>query len=86
MTTDKNNKAQERQMTVIAIFLAFFIFSSALVRLFACTHTWLLTILMMGAVMCLGVGGALFIKATWTRIDENRDKKHWALLDSRLLN
>ena len=86
MTTDKNNKVLEPKMTVIAICLAFFIFSSALVRLFACTHTWLLTILMMGAVMCLGVGGALLIKATWTRIDENSNKSVRSVLDSPLLN
>lgn len=84
--TDKNNKALEPRMTVIAICLAFFVFSSAMVRLFAGSHTWLLTILMMGAVMCLGIGGALLIKASWTRIDENRDKGARSVLDSPLLN
>ena len=86
MTTDKNNKVLEPRMTVIAICLAFFIFSSAMVILLASSHTWLLTTLMMGAVMCLGVGGALFIKATWTRIDENSNKSVRSVLDSPLLN
>lgn len=86
MTTDKNNKVLEPRMTVIAICLAFFIFSSAMVILLASSHTWLLTTLMMGAVMCLGVGGALLIKATWTRIDENRNKRVRSVLDSPLLN
>lgn len=86
MTTYKNNKATEQRMTAIAICLAFCIFSSALVKLFASSHTWLLAILMMGAVMCLGLGGALLIKESWTRIDENRNKGRWSVLDSRLLN
>lgn len=86
MNTDKNKKALGLRITATAISLAVFTIGSMLVSLFGRQHVTLLAILMTGAIVSLAMGGAFFIKATWTRIDENRDKKHWALLDSRLLN
>ena len=51
-----------------------------------CQATWLTTIQLLAAITALAIGGAFFIKATWIRNDENRDKKHWSILDARLLN
>ena len=53
---------------------------------FASNVEWLMATLMIAAIALMGLGGALFIKATWIRNEENRDKKHWDILDSRLLN
>ena len=47
---------------------------------------WLKATLMISGILFMGLSGALFIKATWTRNDSNRKKKHWSLLDSRLIN
>ena len=53
---------------------------------FASNVEWLMATLMIAAIILMGLGGAFFIKATWIRNDENRDKKHWGMLDSRLMN
>lgn len=47
---------------------------------------WLMATLMIAAIILMGLGGAFFIKATWIRNDENRGKKHWDILDSKLMN
>ena len=47
--------------------------------------TWLTTLQLVAAITALAIGGAFFIRATWIRNDENRDKTHWSILDSRLL-
>jgi hypothetical protein len=86
MTTDKNKRALGQKLAVIAVALAVFTVSSVMVRLFASSHTWILTALLMGAIASLGVGGAFFIKASWTHIDESRAKSRWTILDSPLLN
>ena len=86
MDTDKKKNALGLRITATAVSLAVFTIGSMLVSLFARQHVTLLATLMTGAIVSLAVGGALFIKATWTRFDENRDKSHWNLLDSRLLN
>ena len=83
MTSDNNKKALEQKLAVLAVCLALFAFCSVLVRLFASSHTWLLAALMMGGVMCLGIGGALFIKDT--SVKDDREKSHWSALDSRML-
>ena len=83
MTSGNNKKAVEQRMAVLAVCLALFAFGSALVRLFASSHTWILAALMMGCVMCLGIGGALFIKDT--SVNDDRDKSRWNALDSRML-
>lgn len=86
MSTDKNKKALGLKITTAAICLAVFTLGSMLVGLFASQHVNLLAALLMGAIACLGICGAFFIKATWTHIAENRDKSHWSILDSPLLN
>ena len=86
MDTEKNKKALGLRIMATAVSLAVFTIGSMLVSLFAGQHTTLLGTLMTGAIVSLAVGGAFFIKATWTHFDENRDKSHWSLLDSRLLN
>lgn len=86
MTTENNRKALGQRITTTAVSLAGFVFIGALVSWFASQRIGLLATLMMGVIVCLGIGGAFFIKATWTKIDENRHKSHWSILDSRLLN
>ncbi len=48
--------------------------------------SWLAALLVLAAVTFLIMGGAYYIKATWMKNDENRDKRHWNILDSRMLN
>ena len=86
MTTDKNKKALGQKITAPAVSLAVFMLGSMLVALFASQHVNLLAALLMGAVASLGIGGAFFIKASWTHIDESRAKSRWTILDSPLLN
>jgi hypothetical protein len=85
-TTNKNKKSLERNIAAAAVCLVVFTLGSMLVSLFASQHVGLLAFMMTGAIVSLAVGGALCIKATWTRIDENRAKGHWSILDSKLLN
>ena len=85
MNTAKNN-ALGRKITAMAVCLALFTLGSALATIFAKQHIWLLAVLMTGAFASLGAPGAYMIRATWTRIDEERGKKHWDILNSRLLN
>lgn len=47
---------------------------------------WLMATLMISGILFMGLSGALFIKATWTRNDAKRKNKQWGLLDSRLLD
>ncbi len=42
--------------------------------------------LMIVGIAMMALGGALLIKATWHKNDENRDKRQWSILDSRLVN
>ena len=86
MSTDKNKNALKLKITATSVCLVLFTLGSMLVKLFASQHVELLACLMTGAIVSLAMGGALFIKATWLRNDENRDKRHWAILDTRLLN
>lgn len=86
MTTGNHNKALGLKITATAISLAVFTLGSLLVGVFASQHIDLLVALLTGAIASLGIGGAYFIKATWTHIDENSTKSHRTILDSRLLN
>ena len=47
---------------------------------------WLMGTLLIAGIACIGLSGALFIKATWVKNDANRNNKQWELLDSRLVN
>lgn len=86
MSTDKNKKALGLKINATAVCLVLFTLGSMLVSLFARQHVELLATMMTGAIVSLAVCGALFIKATWLKNDENRDKRHWAILDTRLLS
>ena len=86
MTNQSNNAPRGHRITATAVSLAVFTIGSLLVSLFASQHTTLLGTLMTGAIVSLAVGGSFLIKDTWTHFDENRDKSHWSLLDSRMLN
>ena len=86
MMDDKNKKATGQRVTATAVSLAVLTLGCALASMFASQRIGLMATLMMGAIVSLGIGGAFFIKSTWTRIDERGDKSYWTLLDSRLMN
>ncbi len=86
MTTDKDKKAFRQQITATAASLAVFTLGMTVVGLFASEHVKVLAVLIAGAIVSLGYGGALFIKATSTRGIDSREKSRWTLLDSRLMN
>lgn len=48
--------------------------------------SWLAALLLLAAITFLIMSGAYYIKATWMKNDENRDKRHWDILDSRMLS
>ena len=86
MNNDKNKKALELKILLAVISMVAFTLGSALVRLFAGSHTMLLAALMTGAIVSMGLAGAFLINAAWLKNDRNRQHRDWSILDSRMLN